>query len=111
MAPGPGPGEEKQSRAGGATKEGREAVCVVVTTPVAVEVVCVAALGVFVRLTPLKKGAVGLVRERRGERKIGGEEGTTGPRRRWSCSAQVTKNSGRGGSSTAALQVKCALWL
>ena len=102
MAPGPGPGEEKQSRAGGATKEGREAVCVVVTTPVAVEVVCVAALGVFVRLTPLKKGAVGLVRERRGERKIGGEEGTTGPRR-WSCSAQVTKNSGRGGSSTAAL--------
>ena len=47
-------------------------MCVVVTTPVAVEVVCVAALGVFVRLTPLKKGAVGLVRERRGERKIGG---------------------------------------
>ena len=80
MAPGPGPGEEKQSRAGGATKEGREAVCVVVTTPVAVEVVCVAALGVFVRLTPLKKGAVGLVEtalwERRGE--IGGGVGTVG---------------------------------
>jgi len=54
---------------------------------------------------------VGLVRERRGEREIGGGEGTTGPRRRGSCSAQVTKNSGRGGSSTAALQVKCALWL
>ena len=80
-------------------------MCVVVTAPVAVEVVCVAALGVFVRLTPLKKGAVGLVEtalwERRGE--IGGGEGTDNRAGRESELLGVTKNSGRGGSSTAAL--------
>jgi len=62
-------------------------------------------LGVFVRLTPLKKGAVGLVEaalwERRGE--IGGGVGTDDRAGRESELLGVTKNSGRGGSSTAAL--------